>query len=416
MRGQGRVFRPTVKRGRRRERTAVWWLDYTVDGTRYRESSGMEEQGAAIALLRERIKAREIGAPVAEETPTHTLDAFVKEHLAARRASKKFTEQWIKVNEQHLARAVEHFGANRKLASITGQDVAQWSVKLLDAGFEAGTVLHHMHALSNLYRRGGALGRVPQGFNPVTAYKALGEAPERPTTEARWLEVSDAALLIEAARTYPHDREKGGCTVLPFIYQLIATLLLTGGRESEVLGLEMDDVSFDRRTITFRPNSWRRLKTRRAARTVRMWPQLEEILRPYVFNTNRPPSRLLFPSPYLRSEWMVDDWRKSLDAVAIRAGWKAGDIRSKQFRHTYATARLQTVDRGAPVSAWTVAQELGHSGTAMIEKTYGHLGEVRHRAEFVEYRVEQHKAKLGDRLSRMFAVTSGKQTSQKAAA
>jgi len=65
------------------------------------------------------------------------------------------------------------------------------------------------------------------------------------------------------------------------------------------------------------------------------------------------------------------------------AGWKAGDIRSKQFRHTYATARLQTTDRGAPVAAWTVAKELGHSGTAMLEKTYGHLGEVRHRSEIV---------------------------------
>jgi len=32
-----------------------------------------------------------------------------------------------------------------------------------------------------------------------------------------------------------------------------------------------------------------------------------------------------------------------------------------------------------------------------------------HRADVVEYRIEQHKTKLGDRLSRMFAVTSGKQ-------
>ena len=53
------------------------------------------------------------------------------------------------------------------------------------------------------------------------------------------------------------------------------------------------------------------------------------------------------------------------------------------------------------MAAWTVAKELGHTGTAMIEKTYGHLGEVRHRADVVEYRVEQHAAKLGDRLSRM---------------
>ncbi|HUK20997.1 MAG TPA: hypothetical protein VLV45_05505 [Gemmatimonadales bacterium] len=27
----------------------------------------------------------------------------------------------------------------------------------------------------------------------------------------------------------------------------------------------------------------------------------------------------------------------------------------------------------------------------MIERTYGHLGEVQHRASVVEYRVEQHK-------------------------
>ncbi len=125
-------------------------------------------------------------------------------------------------------------------------------------------------------------------------------------------------------------------------------MLLTGGRESEVLGLEGDDVSFDRKTITFRPNQWRRLKTKGSQRTVRMWPQLEEILRPYVFNTNRSPSRLLFPSPYLKPEGMVEDWRKSLDAAAARAGWKAGEIRSKQFRHTYAAARLIAAPRSPP--------------------------------------------------------------------
>jgi len=49
-----------------------------------------------------------------------------------------------------------------------------------------------------------------------------------------------------------------------------------------------------------------------------------------------------------------------------------------------------------------VAKEPGHTGTAMIERTCGHLGEVRHRADVVEYRVEQHAAKLGERQS--FAV------------
>jgi integrase len=95
---------------------------------------------------------------------------------------------------------------------------------------------------------------------------------------------------------------------------------------------------------------------------------------------------------------MLTDFRKLLDAVAMRAGWNRADIRSKMFRHTYCATRLQTIDAGAPVSVFTVAREMGHGGEAMVRRVYGHLGQVRHRAEVVEYRVEQHVAKLGTRL------------------
>ena len=33
-----------------------------------------------------------------------------------------------------------------------------------------------------------------------------------------------------------------------------------------------------------------------------------------------------------------------------------------------------------------------------MHQVYGHLGTVRHRSKVVEYRVAQHRAKLGDRL------------------
>jgi hypothetical protein len=46
-----------------------------------------------------------------------------------------------------------------------------------------------------------------------------------------------------------------------------------------------------------------------------------------------------------------------------------------------------------------VGRELGHGGTAVVNKVYGDLGDVRQRADVVEYRVEQHAAKLGDRLA-----------------
>jgi hypothetical protein len=42
------------------------------------------------------------------------------------------------------------------------------------------------------------------------------------------------------------------------------------------------------------------------------------------------------------------------------------------------------------VSPWTVEKELGHGSRDMLEEVYGRLGDVRHRSEAVEYRVEQH--------------------------
>jgi hypothetical protein len=63
---------------------------------------------------------------------------------------------------------------------------------------------------------------------------------------------------------------------------------------------------------------------------------------------------------------------------------------SAQSPLAYATARLQTLDHGAPVSPWTVEKELGHGSRDMLGEVYGRVGDVQYRSEAVEYRVEQH--------------------------
>ena len=141
-------------------------------------------------------------------------------------------------------------------------------------------------------------------------------------------------------------------------------------------------------------------RTSTSARVVPLWPQLEEILRPYVFGQDRPPTRLLFPArsatgECTTGECMVTNFDGSLDQLAARACWQAGEIRTKMFRHTYCAARLQTLDHGAPVSVYSVGRELGHGGDALVRRVYGHLGVVRHR----EYRVEHFVTELGDRLT-----------------
>ena len=77
----------------------------------------------------------------------------------------------------------------------------------------------------------------------------------------------------------------------------------------------------------------------------------------------------------------------------------AGEIRTKMLRHTFTAARLQCLDHGAPVSPYTVAKELGHGGEAKVRRVYGHLGEVRHRSELLEYRVEDFAERLGERVT-----------------
>ena len=152
-----------------------------------------------------------------------------------------------------------------------------------------------------------------------------------------------------------------------------------------MLGLETSDLNFDRMTVTFRPNQWRRLKTGTSARAVPLWPQLADILRPYLnaregeVAQGRPVRQLLFPAVVNGREKMV---------------WG--------FRHTYCSARLQTLDRGHPVSIFGVGRELGHGGDSLVRRIYGHLGEHRHRAEVVEYRVEQYPH-LAERVEQLHA-------------
>jgi len=416
--------------GPRRRKSPVYWRDRAGTARAYGDFRGYADVGGGrealvppgssrattdpdlaedlaakrLDQLRRLRKQRELLGLV--ELPT--LARYASHHLVQKARAGRVTREHMKDLEHRLSVAIKFLGADRTLASITVRDMDRYGAWLATrrggrggSSLSPGTQRHHLNALSNLFRRAASEGIVASGYNPVAD---MMEKPVAGRVEASFLEVSDAALLLESARTWRPPQRRFNS-----VYPIIATFLLTGGRQSEVFGLETDDISFDRATVVFRPNQWRRLKTSTSPRVIRLWPQLEEILREHVFDADEPPSQLLFPSYKARSEQPITDIRRSLDTIAERAGWKPGEIRSKAFRHTYCAARLQTLDRGAPVSQWTVARELGHGGTQLVDRVYGHLGQVRHRSEVVEYRVEQHAEELGERL---VALRVGPQTSK----
>ena len=328
---------------------------------------------------------------------TSNLKDYAAHHLRVKARTGRVRYETVAANEQQLRTFVAFIGADRPLESITTDDIQRFDSHLASQPGTRGRTLsgqsrrHYLNAVSNLYRRAQSEGYVPPGYNPVAA---MMDKPTGRRVEARWLEVHEAALLLEAARVYEAKRED---LAIPFMHNIIAALLLTGGRWREVAGLLVSDVSFERGIITFRPHEHRRLKTQTSSRTVPLHPQLRDILEGYLRAYSRI-GGLLFPSP--RTGRMITDIRKQLDSIAEAAGWQSGEIRTKVFRHTYCAARLQTLDQGHPISVYTVARELGHGGDALIKRVYGHLGQVRHRSEHVEYRIEQHEHRdeIRDRL------------------
>ncbi len=379
------------------------------------------DQNQATKLIAQRLEAldrKRSGRSLEGEQKEGSLADVARVDLLAKADSGKYTDSHLTALELRLKAVLRFLGgaADPEARRVDPNAVGVAKVRDLVAHLRKlpngrggtmseGSVRHYLNALSGVYTRAGSEGYVPPNFNPVGA---LLEKPVGRALEARYLQPHEAALLLETARRYvaPVD-------ATPFAYALVGFFLLTGCRETEAYGIELDDVSFDRETVTVRPNRWRRLKTKGSQRVLPLHPQLAEILKGYLKGPHRPTGDLLFPSSAGGREAILSDCRKPLDHLAVRSGlarpvtddagkplrkggWPVLDfpLRTKAFRHTYCTARLQTLDRGAPIALDTVRREMGHSSTAMVEKVYGHMGTIRHRSEAVEFRIEQHQGAM----------------------
>ena len=81
--------------------------------------------------------------------------------------------------------------------------------------------------------------------------------------------------------------------------------------------------------------------------------------------------------------------------VELRDGQREHIQEAKRFIEHGAPPDPRPRRAGEPLDC---GQEMAHSSTDMIERTYGHLGTIRHRARVVEYQVRQHRKVLRGRL------------------
>ena len=139
-RGQGHVFRPVNGRG---NESAVWWLDYTVDGRRYRESSKTTVKKEATDLLGERRLARKsrkmIGRP--DKVTLGELKALSEKQydLDGLRSNDRMLQCWKHVED--------FFGTDSRVIEIDGVRLDDYAAKRLKEGAARQTVNNELSAL-----------------------------------------------------------------------------------------------------------------------------------------------------------------------------------------------------------------------------------------------------------------------------
>ena len=142
------------------QRGKVWWIRYSVDGKRYRESSGSTNRKKAEKLLERRRVEYEDGrllTPTVKRTTFEDLARIIEDDYAVngRRSTARL--------KQALAQLRRVFGKSRAV-SITADRLTSYVVERKDQGAALSTIRNELNALRKamrLAKRAGRLAHVP---------------------------------------------------------------------------------------------------------------------------------------------------------------------------------------------------------------------------------------------------------------
>ena len=354
--------------------------------------------------------------------PTEAIEMRLEEmidiHLARKSASRAGRRPRTLRRDRDAFRHLQGFFGNCRLSEIIVERLDHYVARReREPGARRGTTVSmscirtELHSLSNMFRRAVSLGYA--SYNPVSRMMDKPRAPDREREVLTFAEVArllDAARaedvdariaaaardIDEAARLYGDARRSGiaralrvearrlrssiqrrpnGGLLYSWMEVLIATFVYTGGRISEVLGLLVSDIDFERKRVYFRANDYRVLKRDQHRREVELWPPLENQLIDYLAATGIR-SGLLFPG---KKGGMPSGFWKQLARCCRRAEFpETRRISPHTLRHTYATALLQTLvpvaaGQFAVRSSFEVAKRLGHRTSMLVDTIYGHL-------------------------------------------
>jgi integrase len=350
---KGRLF----LRGKRTPQWVGRWREdvITPDGSVRRIEKSMilgtkaEFPTRRLAARRLEVLLARINAPSYRPVRVATLRAFAErwkeEVLAQQKPSSRLA------GESHLRLYILPELGEMNLDQV-GRENQQVFATRLSKKMARKTVMNVLGTLSSMLNKAKQWGYVSE----LVEFDKLALPEASIGTVARFFSADDARKIIEAA-------PEPFCT-------MFAVLAMTGIRAGELLGLQVEDLDFERRLIFIRRSAWygriQTLKSKASQGALPMPEPLADMLKGYLKTWTPNALRLLFANqigrPMSANKVVQRKLWPILDKLNIpRCGLHA-------FRHTHSSL---LVDGGAPVS---VAQaQLRHADPRITLGIYSHV-------------------------------------------
>jgi integrase len=220
-RGEGSVFNMPG--------SAYWWIGYSVNGKRVRESAHTAKRADALKMLRERLHAVTAGTFIGRDAERLTFDTIAE---GLRTQYTLDGNRSLRRANQALVHLAAHFGGWR-VRAITAATVATYHTERLAAGAAQATIHYEIAVLKRAFtvarKNGQHTARLEYTLGAVdNARQGFFERPELEAVKAQ---------LSEALRP-----------VMTFAY-------LTGWRKREILGLRWREVDFTGGLVRLEPGT-----------------------------------------------------------------------------------------------------------------------------------------------------------------
>jgi integrase len=310
------------KRGRN------WYIDFTFEGQRIRESAGPSRKLAEDLLGKRKVEIRENKFfDVRKDPDPLKLHDFAKEYL-----------EWAKVNKTSSSydrdlstlRGFEEAFPEKTIQEITTWDIEKWKAKR-KAEVKPATTNRDLATVKHLYSKAIEWKKVKE--NPAKGVRLLKGEVKR----VRYLVPEEVQRLLSNCADH--------------LRPIVTVAIHTGMRRSELLGLKWDQVDFEKGIISLLVTKNHERRDISMNETVKATLKEMERRGSYVFS-DRDGSRFKRVDHSLKT---------ALEKTGIE------DFRFHDLRHTFASNLVM-----AGLDLDTVAELMGHKKLEMTRR-YAHL-------------------------------------------